>query len=94
MRHFFKSCPCQKREHKPRFPKKNFVKKLLPNPMNSKFKKRDGKTMVAQEESNLDDVGGVACVSLDSQNMLKLFNKEGDVVKYIYMKDYMGNTHN
>ena len=48
--------------------------------------------MVAQEESDPDDVSGVARVSQDSQNTLRLVNKSGDVVTYNYMKDYKGNT--
>ena len=49
--------------------------------------------MVAYEESDLDDVGGVAGVAQDSQNTLRLVNKSRDVVTYNYMKDYKGNTH-
>jgi hypothetical protein len=90
--HFSNDCPYEKREDKPRFPK-TFPKKKLPNPLNSKLKKRDGKAMVAQEESDPDDVGGVAGVAQDSQNTLRLVNKSGDVVTYNYMKDYKGNAH-
>ena len=49
--------------------------------------------MVAQEESDPDDVSGVAGVAQDSQNTLRLVNKSGDVVTYNYMKDYKGNAH-
>ena len=49
--------------------------------------------MLAQEESDPDDVGGVARVSQDTQKTLKLLNKEGDVVNYNYMSDYTGNAH-
>ena len=49
--------------------------------------------MVALEESDLDDVSGVAGVAQDSQNTLRLVNKSGDVVTYNYMKDYKGNAH-
>ena len=84
--HFSNECPYEKREDKPRFPK-TFPKKKLPNPLNSKLKKRDGKSMVAQEESDPDDVSGVAGVAQDSQNTLRLVNKSGDVVTYNYMKD-------
>ena len=90
--HFSNDCPYEKREDRPRFPK-TFVKKKLPNPLNSKLKKRDGKAMVAQEESDPDDVGGVAGVAQDSQTTLRLVNKSGDVVTYNYMKDYKGNAH-
>lgn len=86
--HFSNDCPYEKREDKPRFPKKK-----LPNPLNSKLKKRDGKAMVAHEESDPDDVSGVAGVGQDSQNTLRLVNKSGDVVTYNYMKGYKGNTH-
>src|SRR3989337_236532 len=49
--------------------------------------------MVAHEESDPDDVGGVVGVAQDSQNTLRLVNKSGDVVTYNYMKDYNGNAH-
>ena len=49
--------------------------------------------MVAQEESDPDNVSGVAKVAQDSQNSLRLVNKSGDVVTYNYMKDYKGNAH-
>ena len=45
-----------------------FTRKKLPNPLNSKLKKRDGKSMVAHEESNPYDVSVVAGVAQDSQN--------------------------
>ena len=90
--HFSNCYPYEKREDKPRF-SKTFPKKKLPNPLNSKLKKRDWKEMVAHEESNLDDVSGVAGVAQDSQNTLRLVNKSGDVVTYNYMKDYKGNAH-
>ena len=90
--HFSNECPYEKREDKPRFPK-TFPKKKLPNPLNSKLKKRDGKAMVAHEESDPDDVSGVAGVAQDSQNTLRLVNKSGEVVTYNYMKDYKGNAH-
>ena len=64
--HFSNDCPYEKRDDKPRFPK-TFVKKKLPNPLNSKLKRKEGKAMVAQEESDTDDVGGVAGVAQDSQ---------------------------
>ena len=69
------------------FPK-TFPKKKLPNPLKSKLKKRDGKARVAHEESDPDDVSGIAGVAQDSQNTLRLDNKSGDVVTYDYMKDY------
>ena len=90
--HFSNDCPYEKREDKPRFPK-TFTKKTLPNPLNTKLKKRDGKVMVAHEESDPDDVSGIARVAQDSQNTLRLHNKSGDVVTYNYMKDYKGNAH-
>ena len=90
--HFSNDCPYEKREDKPRFPK-TFVKKKLPNPMNSKLKRTDGRAMVAQEESDPEDVGGVAGVAQDTQSTLRLVNKSGDVVHYNYMKDYKGNAH-
>jgi hypothetical protein len=68
--HFSNDCPYEKREDKPRFPK-TFPKKKLPNPLNSKLKKRDGKAMVAHEESDPDDVSGVVGVAQDSQNTLR-----------------------
>ena len=77
--HFSNDCPYEKREDKPRFPK-TFAKKKLPNPLNSKLKKRDGKAMVSHEESDPNDVGGVDGVAQDSQNTLRLVNKSGDVV--------------
>ena len=49
--------------------------------------------MVAHEESDPDDVSGVARLAQDSQNTLRLVNKSGDVVTYNYMKDYKGNAH-
>ena len=49
--------------------------------------------MVAHEESDLGDVGGVTGVAQDSRNTLRLVNKSGDVVTYNYMKDYKGNAH-
>ena len=71
---FSNDCPYEKREDKPRFPK-TFPNKKFPNPLNSKLKKRDGKAMVAHEESDPDDVGGVAGVAQDSQNTLKLVTR-------------------
>lgn len=68
--------------------KKDFVKKLLPNPLNAKLEKREGKAIIAQDESELDDVVGIVVIAY-----LKLVNKNGDVVKYDYMKDYKGNSH-
>ena len=88
--HFAEACPYEKREDKPRFPRKEVAKKL-PNPVNNKFKKKFGRAMVAQEESDPEDVGGVAGVAQDTQRTLKLLNKEGDVVNYNYMSDYTGN---
>ena len=90
--HFSNECPYEKREDKPRFPK-NFVNKKLPNPVNSKLKKRDGRAMIAQKDSGPDDVGGIASVAQDPQNTLRLVNKSGEVVTYNYMKDYKGNAH-
>ena len=49
--------------------------------------------MVAQEESDLEDVGGAAGVAQDTQSTLRLVKKSGDVVHYNYMKDYKGNAH-
>ena len=49
--------------------------------------------MVAHEESDPDYVSGVAGVSQDSQNTLRLVNKSGDIVTYNQMKDYKGNAH-
>ena len=49
--------------------------------------------MVAHEESDPDDVSGVAGVAQDSQNTLRLVNKSGDVVTYNNMKDYKVNAH-
>jgi hypothetical protein len=91
--HFADACPYEKREDRQRFPKKNFVKKLLPNLLNTKLKKREGKAMIAQDESYPDDVADVADVAQDSQSTLKVVNKKGDVIKYDYMKDYKGNSH-
>ena len=48
---------------------------------------------MAQEESDPDDVGGVARVAQDTQKTLKLLNKEGEVVNHNYMSDYTGNAH-
>ena len=90
--HFAEACPYEKREDKPRFPRKEVAKKL-PNPVNNKFKKKLGRAMVAQEESDPDDVGGVAGVAQDTQKTLKVLNKDGDVVHYNYMSDYTGNAH-
>src|SRR4051812_44420121 len=87
--HFAEDCPYEKREDKPRFPRKE-VSKKLPNPLNNKFKK---KALIAQEESDPEDVGGVAGVTQDTQNTLKLLNKQGEVVNYNYMSDYTGNAH-
>src|SRR3954469_21555827 len=87
--HFAEDCPYEKREDKPRFPRKEVAKKI-PNPLNNKFKK---KTLLALEVSDPEDVGGVAGVSQDTQKTLKLLNKEGEVVNYNHMNDYTGNAH-
>ena len=49
--------------------------------------------MVAQEESDPEDVGVVAGVAQDTQSTLRLVKKSGDVVHYNYVKDYKGNAH-
>src|ERR1041384_515977 len=87
--HFAEDCPYEKREDKPRFPRKEVAKKL-PSPVNYKFKK---KSLIAQEESDPEDVGGVAGVAQDTQKTLKLLNKQAEVVNYNYMSDYTGNAH-
>src|SRR3954470_5034480 len=87
--HFAEDCPYEKREDKPRYPRKEVAKKL-PNPLNNKFKK---KALIAQEESDPEDVGGVVGVAQDTQKTLKLLNKQGEVVNYNYMSDYTGNAH-
>ena len=51
------------------------------------------KDLIAQEESDPEDVGGVAGVAQDTQKTLKLLNKQGEVVNYNYMSDYTGNAH-
>src|SRR4051812_2519677 len=79
----------RKREDKPQFPRKEVAKKL-PNPLNNKLKK---KAFIAQEESDPEDVDGVAEVAQDTQKTLKLLNKQGEVVNYNYMSDYTGNAH-
>src|SRR4051812_27472478 len=60
--HFAEDCPYEKREDKPQFPRKEVAKKL-PNPLNNKFNK---KALIAQEESDPEDVGGVAGVPQDT----------------------------
>ena len=90
--HLAIDCPYEKREDKPRFPRKEVMKKL-PNPINSKPKRRSDRAMVAQDVSDPEDVGGVAGVAQDTQRVLKLLNKEGEVVNYNYMNDYTGNAH-
>ena len=57
--HFAEDCPYEKREDRPRFPRKE-VSKKLPNPLNEKPKKT---AFVSLEESDPEDVGGVAGVS-------------------------------
>ena len=47
-----------------------FTRKKLPNPLNSKLKKRDGKAIVAQEESDPDDVSGVVGVAQDRKSVV------------------------
>src|SRR3954469_20210098 len=87
--HFAEDFPYEKREYKPRFPRKE-VDKKLPNPLNNKLKK---KSLISQEESDPEDVGGVAGVAQDTQKTLKLINKQGEVVNYNYMSDYTSNAH-
>ena len=65
--HFAEDCPYEKREDKPRFPRKDVAKKL-PSPLNNKFKK---KALLALEGSDPEDVGGVAGVAQDTQKNLE-----------------------